>query len=127
MEDCQASPRDLTFDNGSLLPQPSSNGDSSFGGPPPSSHRHYFEIQSMEVWGVGGKDIVQAALDGRRKARELRDEGIRRARKVDKAQFLDDFRSGAIDSKAFAYKQQIDGRADADVDERNKGAYDYEK
>jgi len=125
MDDCMASSQDLTFDNGSLLPKASSDSHA-FGGGTTLSAKSYFEIQSMEVWGVGGKDIVQAALDGRRKARELREEGIRRARKVDKAQFLDDFRSGAIDSKAFAYKQQIDGRADQDVEDRHRGNYDYE-
>ena len=130
MEDCHASTQDMTFENGSLLPklnQQSSSGTSTYSRKASSSTKAYFDIHSLEIWGVGGSDIVQAALDGRRKARELRDEGIRRARKVDKAQFLDDFRSGAIESKAFAYKQQIDGRADQDVDDRNNKGYSYEK
>ena len=80
----------------------------------------------MEIWGVGGSEIVQQALNERRKARELREETIRRSRKVDKAQFLDDFRSGAIASKAFAYREQIDGRADEDVKDRHSKKYVYE-
>lgn len=101
---------DLTFENGPLLP-PREDG--------VVSQTGQFLIDSLEVWGVGGDDIVQQALSARDKVRAHKDEGIRRARKVDKAQFLDDFRSGVIASKAFAYKDQIDGRADQDVNERN--------
>ena len=84
-------------------------------------------IESLEVWGVGGDDVVLQALGARDRARQIKDEGIRRARKVDKAQFLDDFRSGAVYSKAFQHRQQIDGRADQDVEDRHKTQYSYEK
>lgn len=116
-DDCRAGARDLTFENGSLLP------------PLPSgAQQSTFEIDVVEVWGVGGDQVVADALDERQKARALKEEGIRRARKVDKAQFLDDFRSGVIDSKAFKHRQEIDGRADEDCKDRwNKNKYDYEK
>lgn len=112
---CVAGSQDLTFENGLLLPPT-----------PGGGAQKHFEIDRLEVWGVGGDQVVRQALGARAKAREIKDEGIRRARKVDKAQFLDDFRSGAISSKAFAHRQQIDGRADADVEERVKPKYDYE-
>jgi hypothetical protein len=74
---------------------------------------------------LDGRHKARELLDGRHKARELRDEGIRRARKVDKAQFLDDFRSGAMESKAFAYEQQIDGRVEQDVNARHTNLVSY--
>ena len=148
MEDCSASSQDMTFENGSLLPRNHNNNNNkssssslsnsttttSTGGrsllssfSSSSSTLKQFEIESMEIWGVGGTEIVQEALNQRQKIREIRNEAIRRSRTVDKAQFLDDFRSGAIDSKAFAYKNQIDGRADQDVEERHSGIkYIYE-
>ncbi|KAL7578797.1 hypothetical protein ACA910_016020 [Epithemia clementina (nom. ined.)] len=142
MEQCQAASQDMTFENGALLPRNhisssfskhgsnlsnSSSGtrssaaslSSSSSSASPGSSPKQFDIESMEIWGVGGQEIVQQALQERKKVREQRDETIRRCRKVDKAQFLDDFRSGAIASKAFAYRDQIDGRADQDVKDRN--------
>jgi hypothetical protein len=82
--------------------------------------RKYFEIESLEVWGVGGEEVVNEALGARNRARELRDAAIRQSRKVDRAAFLDDFRSGLIESKAFKYRDEIQGRGDVDVEERNK-------
>jgi hypothetical protein len=111
-DDCVAAGADMTFENGSLLPQ-------QYEGGVVVSKRSHFAIDSVEVWGVGGDDVVQQALGERDKVREIKDIGIRRARKVDKAQFLDDFRSGAISSKAFGYREQIDGRADLDVKDRH--------
>lgn len=113
---CRAGAQDCTFANGSLLPRTSS-------GAPQTN----FELDAVEVWGVGGDDVVDAALGQRQKARALREEGIRRARKVDKAQFLDDFRSGLMDSKAFQHRQQMRGRADVDCEERATKQYEYEK
>ena len=82
--------------------------------------RKHFEIDSLEVWGVGGEEVVNEALGARSRAREIRDATIRKSRKVDRASFLDDFRSGLIDSKAFKYREEIQGRADVDVEERAK-------
>lgn len=113
---CMALSQDLTFENGSLLPKTESG-----------TLQKSFVIESLEVWGVGGDDVVLQALGARDRARQIKDEGIRRARKVDKAQFLDDFRSGAVYSKAFQHRQQIDGRADQDVEDRHKTQYSYEK
>jgi len=70
----------------------------------------YFEIESLEVWGVGGDDIVGEALADRKKQRDVIQSNINKARKVDKAQFLDDFKSGLIESKAFAHREQMRGR-----------------
>jgi hypothetical protein len=113
---CVAGNRDLTFENGSLLPKTESGG-----------NRKDFEIDALEVWGVGGDDVVQQALGARAAARNVKDESIQRARKVDKAAFLDDFRSGLIESKAFQHRGQVQGRGgDVDLEDKTKTAYTYE-
>lgn len=128
-DDCSASSQDLTFENGPLLPDVGTSGhllesSSSTDNVPQRTmqrHRSLFAIECLEVWGVGGSmDVVQAALSARESNRAQAADLINKARKVDKAQFLDDFRSGTISSKAFAHRQQIDGRADADLEERVK-------
>lgn len=113
-DDCVAASQDLTFENGRLLPDVGS----SAGQQQQQQHRKVFDIDSLEVWGVGGTETVQSALQARDACRAIADEAIRRARKVDKAQFLDDFRAGTFASKAFAHRQDVDGRADADLNER---------
>ena len=102
-EQCMANSRDMTFAHGQLLPD----------------GQRFFELDSLEVWGVGGSDVVAAALGAQHQVREVKAEGLRKARTVDRAQFLDDFQSGLIDSKAFAHRGQVDhGRA---------GTYDKDK
>ena len=89
---CMASGSDLTFEAGALLPP------STTAGVPASK---FFEIEALEVWGVGGDEVVAEALGARHKQREVVAANIIKARKVDKAAFLDDFKSGLIESKAF--------------------------
>lgn len=114
--DNYAGTQDVTYENGPFLPKTG-------GGTYPKN----FEVESLEVWGVGGDEVVQQALGAQSKARSIREAGVRRAKKVDRAAFLDDLRSGVVDSKAFAHRQQIDGRADADLEDRYNEKYDYEK
>lgn len=119
-DECVAAAQDLTFDNGRLLPEVGSS----------QQHRKLFDIDSLEVWGVGGTAAVQAALEARVASRAVTDEAIRRARNVDKAQFLDDFKAGTFGGKAFQHRQEVDGRADADLNERNQDkdkVFDYAK
>jgi len=95
-----ATTSDLTYDDGQLLPFNSK--DSYF-----SSSKKLFDIDILEVYGVGGEAIVQQALEDRNQVRQIAEANIRKARKVDKAQFLDDFKSGLIESKAFQHRQQV--------------------
>eukprot|EP00977_Amphora_coffeiformis_P029305 scaffold39887_cov229-Amphora_coffeaeformis.AAC.7 len=111
-----AGTQDVAYENGPFLPATESG-----------TYPKHFEVEALEVWGVGGDEVVEQALGAQSKIRSIRDEGIRRAKKVDRAAFLDDLRSGVIDSKAFAHRQQIDGRADADLEDRYQEKYDYEK
>ena len=82
---------------------------------------------ACKVWGVGGDTVVQEALGARSRQREIKNAAIRKARKVDKAQFLDDFKSGLIESKAFAHRDQIRGREGACVDPDDENNYIYPK
>jgi len=118
-DQCFAASGDLSFEAGALLPPPKE-------GAPPTKH---FDIESLEVWGVGGNKVINDALQERKKSRKIVSENIRKARKVDKAQFLDDFKSGLIESKAFAHQEQVSGRAGADcsIDDDNANNYTYEK
>lgn len=114
-ENCIARSQDLTFEYGLLLPKT-----------PEGAMQKNFDIDALEVWGVGGDEVVAEALGARDRQREITAANLRKARKVDKAAFLEDFRSGVIESKAFAYRDQIRGRADAAVDDRHQNAYVYE-
>merc|ERR1719223_612128 len=114
-----ASSADLTFQPGALLPPREEEGEGGTSGGNSNSSRmysstapgsKYFDIESLEVWGVGGDVVVSNALGNRHKQREIVAANIRKARKVDKAQFLDDFKSGLIESKAFQHRGQIQGR-----------------
>eukprot|EP00934_Nitzschia_sp_Nitz4_P000215 Nitzschia sp. Nitz4//scaffold146_size56529//2598//4351//NITZ4_006568-RA/size56529-processed-gene-0.48-mRNA-1//1//CDS//3329536611//215//frame0 len=110
-DDCRAAAQDLTFESGRLLDNKSNT----------------FDIDNLEVWGVGGTEIVQEALGARSRTRDIKQAAITKARKVDKAQFLDDFRTGLIESKAFAHRQQIRGREGASVDDEDPENYKYEE
>ena len=109
-DDCMASSADLTFEAGSLLPQRNDGNPSKL-----------FDLESLEVWGVGGDEAVAHALGDRHKQREIIAANIRKARKVDKAQFVDDL--AQFGSKTFQHRDQIRGRADCHVS--NKDMEDY--
>jgi hypothetical protein len=98
---CHAGSQDLTFEKGPLLA---------------TSHDTHFDIDNLEVWGVGGTEVVEEALGARMRQRGIRDAAIQKARKVDKAAFLDDFKSGIIESKAFQHRDQIRGNEGAAID-----------
>jgi hypothetical protein len=103
-DDCLAGADDLTFEKGPLLETKPNPGGFR------SAADSFFEIDNLEVWGVGGTAVVEESLKARSRTRDIRQANINKARKVDKAAFLDDLRSGVIDSKAFAHRQQIQGR-----------------
>lgn len=132
LDDCIAQSDDLTFERGDLFtpvsPDHASNTATANNTKNTKRHRNVFEIEQMEVWGVGGDTAVQDALQKREDHRQIMDANIQKARKVDKAQFLDDFKSGLIESKAFQHREQIRGRDDAQIDEEHgENAYQYEK
>lgn len=60
-------------------------------------------------------------------SREILNANIQKARKVDKAQFLDDLKMGPIDSKAFKHRAEARGRHDFEADDRAGGGYKLSK
>lgn len=81
-ERCIASsggPRDDTFESGPLLS---------------GQWDKFFNVGSIEIWGVGGDDVVKEALSMKEKKEEIYDATRRRVQRVDKSQFLEDFQSG---------------------------------
>jgi len=114
---CMAGASDLTFEAGQMLHSQRDDG---------SNPTKYFDLEALEVWGVGGDAVVSEALGNRHKQREIVASNIRKARKVDKAQFLDDFKSGLIESKAFRHRDEIRGRGDCHIDDRDENNYVYD-
>ena len=105
---CIAHFRDSTFEDGELLTPAMQNGT--------------FDVDMLEVWGTGGEEVISRALKARSDRREVVDSHIIRSRQVDKKQFLNDFNSGLIESKAFAHREQIRGGAGKsyEVDDHRK-------
>lgn len=91
LEGCHAYSSCPTFESGSLLP-------------PECKNR--FDIMTLEVWGCGGDEAINSGLHAQKKDREVRDENIRRAKKVDKAAFFNnDFDREMFLGKTFSHKQ----------------------
>jgi len=67
-----------------------------------------FTILHLEVFGVGDVASQDKAMAGRGEARMMEANRIQQARKVDKMQFYDDFKSGMFESKAFGHQEQTD-------------------
>ncbi|GMI54231.1 hypothetical protein ScalyP_jg1247, partial [Parmales sp. scaly parma] len=113
LEDCRFRREDLTFQNGSGLPEKPKLTDLEmmmqegfdFAS---DEDEGKFEILNLEVFAVGGEEKIEKGLEARRVVRQERDREIQKARKVDKAQFYDDLSSGLFESKAFAHKDQVD-------------------
>jgi hypothetical protein len=81
-----------------------------------------FEIQYLEVWGVGGDAVITQGLRDRAQHRQRTDTALSRARSVkDKTAFAKDMKSGLIMNKLFAHDDQVRGRQDFRVDEKHGG------
>ena len=88
-EQCRALPHDTAFQEGDVLLGKCNDS------------LYYFDVDCVEVWGVGGKDVIEEALAAREKERGVRSACLERARKVvDKRQFLEDFENGLVWSRA---------------------------
>lgn len=104
LEECRAMEFCQLFEAGDLL---MGNGVDSL---------YYFDVDCLEVWGVGGETWIQESLATRQKERDLSQANMRRARQVDKKPFLQDFRSGLVGSNKqpglFDHMQHTTDRAD---------------
>lgn len=107
LDNCSAAFMDRTFETGNILPE---------------SALEKFEINTLEVWGVGGEDTVARALEKREEHRLHTEEAIGRARTVDdKSHFAKDLSSGFIPSKLYEHREDARGRHDFHIDESHGG------
>lgn len=111
-ERCSADFMDRTYESGNLLPLEA---------------LEKFEIQNLEIWGVGGEDVIKEAFKQREAHRERSKEALHNARVVrDKTQFATDMASGLIPGTIFAHREEVRGRSEFTVDE-DHGGYKIER
>lgn len=107
LEHCSADFLDHTFESGNLLP---------------IEALEKFEISSLEIWGVGGDDIITSALRERAEYRERTDTAIAKARVIyDKSFIATDMKSGLIQGNLFSHRQDVRGREEFQVDDEHGG------
>ena len=82
LEECRAMDYDPIFESGDLLLGNCNNS------------LFYFDVDCLEIWGVGGQDWIAQSLLEQQKERDIAIANLQRTLKVDKKQFLDDFRAG---------------------------------
>ena len=75
---------------------------------------NYFDIDCIEVFGVGGEAWINDALEKRSKAKQIHNASLEQARKVDKKQFLEHFKNDitACDTNLFGHTAYIEERCD---------------
>lgn len=101
LEECQCLPYDALFEDGDLL---LSKCDASL---------YFFDIDTLEVWGVGGSEWINDALSAQKKAKEMRESALEHARRVDKRQLLEHFENSSAGGGLFSHQDFVDER---DVD-----------
>ena len=106
LEYCSVSHQDTSFEEGHLGFPPTNDPFS----PPSLSTTH--DIYSLEVYAVGDEEMIHRGFRAQRQHRDIADATLRNARTVDKAAFLGDMRNGFVETKTFAHRGQVDGRAD---------------
>ena len=102
LEECRALEYDKLFEDGDLL---LGKGKQSL---------NYFDIDCIEVFGVGGEEWINDALEKRSKAKQIHNASLEQARKVDKKQFLEHFKNdiAACDTNLFGHTAFIEERCD---------------
>jgi hypothetical protein len=102
LEECRCLPYDTLFQDGDLL---CGKCDSTL---------YYFDIDTIEVWGVGGQDWINDALKAQEKERGVRESALEQVRRVDKRQLLEHFvLNGAVGGEGrllFGYQGCVDER-----------------
>lgn len=115
-ESCVASDGCLTFESGSLLPEVDTSSAKNENNVPnlaSARENNNFEIDFLEVFACGGEQFIEKGLQSLAKDREIRDENIQRARKVDKAQFFNStFDQEFLLSGTFAHKAETAGASE---------------
>jgi hypothetical protein len=106
LEECRAMEHCKLFEGGDLLMGAG------------TESLNYFDVDCLEVWGAGGDEWIRESIEARQKGRDIKEAHLQRARKVDKKQFLDDFRMGRIamngsaNPALFGHMQYTTGRTE---------------
>ena len=106
LEECTVTHHDTSFEEGYIGLSPPT--DDPFLSQTFSSSIH---IDALEIYAVGDEGTINRGFKAQYQHRDIADATLRNARTVDKAAFLDDMRNGVIETKAFAHRGQVDGRA----------------
>lgn len=101
LDKCHLGSEDATYES-----NVSSNVQNTTGNVPCNDDDDYWDLLSLEIWGIGGHDALQAL--NRHHTKET--DRVQKARQVDKSAFLNDFRSGLIESKMFAFHEEMRNR-----------------
>lgn len=94
LENCFAGGTCSTFDDGPLVEGWNEN----------------FDVDVVEVWGVGSEYKVSSALAARTDYWKYQESHVLRAKQVDKLQLLRDFESGVADSHLYFHRGSMRGR-----------------
>jgi len=105
LEEASVSHQDTSFEEGYIGLPPSNDIFCS------QSFSSTVHIDSLEVYAVGDEETIRRGFQAQYQHRDIADATLRNARTVDKAAFLGDMRNGVIETKAFAHRGQVDGRA----------------
>ena len=103
LEECRAMEYDHLFDDGCLLLGMCRNS------------LNYFDVDCIEIWGVGGDEWIADALQAQRSVKAVHAANLEKARKIDKRQLLDDFANGLVvgSSDLYRYHDLVSERCDS--------------
>ena len=101
LERCRALPYCSLFQTGGLLP------------PKAEEDLYYFDVDAIEVWGVGGLELVKEALHMRQQERDHVEATRSRHGMAYKKALVNDFRAGMLGNKTlFSHMDQVVGRTE---------------
>ncbi|KAL7431552.1 hypothetical protein ACHAXH_001823 [Discostella pseudostelligera] len=103
LEECRALSYDRLFDDGDLLLGKC------------TQSLFYFDVDCIEVWAVGGDEWISHALRVQKDSKQIHAANLKKARTVEKIQFLDDFQSGltcANQQGLFGHRDLVRERCD---------------
>ena len=104
-EKCFAGSRCQSFDDGPLIEE----------------WNEYFDVDSLEVWGIGSEVDFQKACEEREEYWNTFQAHANDAKRVDPKQLLPDFVSEANTGRLFSHRDQTRGRHEFQVDDKHGG------
>jgi hypothetical protein len=103
---CRAGSYDTTYEQGTILPEGGGN----------SMHlTDRFQIENLEIWGLGGDDTFEKAIQARDFQRSIMSANVRKAQTiVNKFTFMDDLTAGFVNTKLWEHRDHITKREACD-------------